>query len=670
MADEKAIATIRTLSADIVEQAKSGHPGAPMGMAPIAHVLFSKVMNYSSADAKWMNRDRFVLSNGHASALLYSMLHLAGYKTWSLDTLKTFRQLDSAAAGHPENHEEGIEVTTGPLGQGVSNAVGIALAEAHYAAKYNTADFKLIDHYTYVTVGDGCLQEGVSSESASVAGHLGLGKLIVLYDDNKITIDGSTDLSFTEDVLARYAAYGWHTSTVENGDTDVAAIEKAIEEAKAVTDKPSLIKVSTVIGFGAPTKAGSHKVHGAPLGTDELAALKTKFGFSPEESFVVPADTQELYAAYAKQGNAKAAAWNELLEKYVAANPELGAEFKQRISGELPAGWDTDYPTFSPEDKASSTRVISGEILNHFATKLPQLFGGSADLNPSCFTYLKNSKDVQKGSYDNLNIHYGVREHAMSSISNGLDSYGGVIPFCSTFLNFIGYAYGAVVLSALSKHQVLYIFTHDSVFLGEDGPTHQPIEKYALVRATPNINFIRPADGNEVVAGYIAALRASSTPTVFSLSRQGLPQLKGSSVEKALKGGYVLSDCEGTPELILVGTGSETSLLPPVQEKLTSNKIRVVSLPCWELFDQQSEEYRLSVFPDGVPVLSVEAASTTGWGRYAHASVGIDRFGASAPGGQIKTEFGMNVENVTAKAIATLAFYTGKTVYSRLSTPF
>jgi len=542
------------------------------------------------------------------------------------------------------------------------------------AQRFNRESFHLIDHYTYVFCGDGCLQEGVSGEAASLAGHLGLGKLIVLYDDNHITIDGSTDLSFSEDVCLRYQAYGWHTLTVEQGDTDTAKINEAILAAKKVTDKPTLIKVTTVIGYGS-SKAGTHGVHGSPLGDDDLAAVKTKFGLDPNQKFFIPDGVRAVYDRTAA-GAKEEAEWTSLFAKYAEKHPELAAEFTRRMSGKLPDGWDKDLPTFSPSDAAKATRLTSGDILNHFAKKLPELFGGSADLNPSCFTYLKSDKDFQKGHYDQRNVRYGVREHAMSAISNGLSAYGGFIPFCSTFLNFIGYAYGAVVLTALSHLQVLFVFTHDSIYLGEDGPTHQPIEKYLTCRGTPNLNFWRPADGNETVATYVSAISARKTPTVMSLSRQNLPNLEGSSTEKALRGGYVLSESDPNtvPNIILVGTGSETSVCATAAKKLKEQnkdlRVRVVSLPCWEVFDAQPAEYRASVFPRQSIVLSVEAGTVAGWDRYAHASIGIDTFGASAPGNALQKHFGFTPEDVVAKAEKCVKFFEGQTVLSRLEKPF
>jgi len=516
------------------------------------------------------------------------------------------------------------------------------------------------NNYTYVFCGDGCLQEGVTSEACSLAGHLGLGKLIVLYDDNKITIDGETDLSFTEDVNKRMESYGWHTLHVVDGNHDLAGINKAIEEAKAVKDKPSFIKVSTIIGFGA-TKQGTEGVHGTPLGDNDVKLVKEKFGFDPEKKYVIPEEVKKYYDMTEK-GKVLEEEWNAKLAKYTIEYPELGRELKRRIAHELPEGWEASFPRFKPSDQAVATRLTSGKILNHAANILPELFGGSADLNPSCFTYLKSDKDFQKGSYQYRNVRFGVREHAMSAICNGLAAYGTFIPFCSTFLNFIGYAYGAVVLSALSHLRVLYVFTHDSIFLGEDGPTHQPIEKYALVRATPDINFWRPGDGNEVSACYISSIRSRHTPTVMSLTRQNVPNLEGSSIESALKGGYIISD-NPNPSIILVGTGSELHLVVQAKEKVNA---RVVSLPCWEIFDAQPLEYRKSVFPPGIPVLSVEAGSTLGWSKYAHASIGLDTFGASGTGTQLAKHFGFTVENVVEKANQTIAFYKGKHVESKV----
>jgi len=658
------INTIRCFAADMVQNAKSGHPGAPMGLAPTAHILFSKYLRFNPKNDKWPNRDRFFLSNGHACALLYLMMHLAGNPFWTLDVLKKFRRLESPAAGHPEGHYPGVETSTGPLGQGFANGVGAAIAEAHLEQRFNREGFNLIDNYTYVICGDGCLHEGISAEAASLAGHLGLGKLIVLYDDNHVTIDGGTDLAWSEDVIGRFNAYGWHTQKITKGDNDVDGIDRAISEAKSVKDKPSFIQVTTTIGFGSD-KQGTCKVHGSPLGDDDVANVKRKFGRDPEEKFVLSGSVRQVYDMTEK-GEKYESEWNDLVERYTKKYPTEAAEFKRRFDGTLPEGWDKDLPTFSHKDDPVATRISSGKILNHFAEKMPEIFGGSADLNPSCFTYLKFDKDFQKGSYDQRNVRFGVREHAMASICNGISSYGGIIPFCSTFLNFMGYALGAVVLSAMTGHQVLYIFTHDSIFLGEDGPTHQPIEKAAICRAMPNLHFWRPADGNETVAAYVSALRSRQNPTVFSLSRQSVPHLEGSSTEKALRGGYIILQEEGDkPDIILVSTGSETHICIEAAQK-SHLKIRVVSLPCWELFDEQPLDYRRRIFPDDVPVLSVEAGVTMGWSKYAHSSIGIDRFGLSGSVPDLQKHFKFTPDDIVKRSKEFADQYKQRTVQSKI----
>jgi len=659
------INTIRCFAADVVQNAKSGHPGAPMGLAPTAHILFSKYLRFNPKNDKWPNRDRFFLSNGHASALLYLMMHLAGNPFWTLDVLKTFRRLESPAAGHPEGHYPGIETSTGPLGQGFANGVGAAIAEAHLEQRFNRDGFNLINNYTYVFCGDGCLHEGITAEAASLAGHLGLGKLIVLYDDNHVTIDGSTELAWTEDVIGRFKAYGWHTQKITKGDNDVDAIDRAISEAKSVKDKPSFIQVTTTIGYGSD-KQGTCKVHGTPLGEEDVANVKRKFGMDPEEKFVLPDSVRQVYDMTEK-GEKYESEWNDLVERYTKKYPTEAAEFKRRFDGTLPEGWDKDLPTFSQKDDPVATRISSGKILNHFAEKIPEIFGGSADLNPSCYTYLKFDKDFQKGSYDQRNVRFGVREHSMAAICNGISSYGGIIPFCSTFLNFIGYALGAVVLSAMTGHQVLYIFTHDSIFLGEDGPTHQPIEKAAICRAMPNLHFWRPADGNETVAAYVSAIRSRQNPTAFSLSRQNLPHLRGSSTEKALRGGYIIKpESEGDkPDLILVSTGSETHICVEAAQK-SDLKIRVVSLPCWELFDEQPLDYRTRIFPDDVPVLSVEAGVTMGWSKYAHSSIGIDRFGLSGSVSDLQKHFKLTPDDIVHRSKEFADQHKQRTVQSKL----
>ncbi|KAG0369285.1 transketolase [Gamsiella multidivaricata] len=660
--DTHAINTIRVLAADTVFKSNSGHPGAPMGCAPMAHLLFAHYMNYNPKNAKWAKRDRFVLSNGHACALQYILLHLAGYPT-SMDDLKAFRQLNSKTPGHPESHiTVGIEVTTGPLGQGFANAVGLAIGEAHMAATFNKPGYELFDNYTYMITGDGCLQEGVASEAASLAGHLQLGKLIALYDDNHITIDGETEVSFTEDVVKRFESYGWHVIVVKDGNSDLEGIAHAIEEAKKVTNKPSLIKVYTTIGFGSLMQ-GTEKVHGSPLKADDIVQLKKNMGFNPEETFAVPQSTYDLYHARAAKGAALNQEWDALVEKYSAEYPELSAELKRRLNKDLPEDWAKALPRFTPADKPVATRKLSEAVLNKVADLLPELMIGSADLTGSNLTRWKTAVDFQPdnsgiGNYAGRYLRYGVREHGMSAIMNGLDAYGGIIPAGATFLNFISYASGAVRLSALSGHRVIYIMTHDSIGLGEDGPTHQPIETMAMIRATPNLVDLRPADGNETSGAYLFAITAKHRPSVLALTRQDLPQLEGSSIEKTLHGGYVLQEVEGA-DVTLVGTGSEVSLCVDAAKLLAEQgiKARIVSMPSTTLFDEQSHEYRASVFIDGVPTVAVEAMTTFGWDRYAHECIGIDTFGASGPFKEVYKHFGLVPDVVAGKVEKIVAFY-------------
>lgn len=668
----KCVNAVRVLAADTVQKANSGHPGAPMGCAPMAHALWGSIMKYNPKNPKWSNRDRFVLSNGHSCALLYVMLHLTGYPL-SMDDLKAFRQLGSITPGHPENHiTAGVEVSTGPLGQGISNAVGLAIAQTHIAAHFNTEDFTVSDNFTYVICGDGCLQEGISSEASSLAGHLGLGKLIVLYDDNKITIDGPTDLSFTEDVLKRYEAYGWHTSAVEDGNTP-DGIAAAVLAAKAVTDKPSIIKVSTIIGYGSKNQ-GLEKTHGAPLGAADIANVKTKFGFDPEAHFSVPEDVAAFYAAAGASAGAAEAEWNATFEAYAKANPEKAAEYRRRFAGELPEGWEAALPSFSPEESAIGTRKTSGKVLNAVAGAIPEVLGGSADLTPSNITLLDMSGDYQKDSRDGRYLRFGVREHAMAAVSNGMAAYGGLIPYCATFLNFCGYAMGAVRVTALSHLRVLYIFTHDSIGLGEDGPTHQPVEMVASLRATPNFFLFRPADGNEVAGSYKWAVAKKDAPSGFALSRQNLPHLAGSSADKVAKGAYVVheggdeSKSDAGVDLIFVASGSEVSLCIDAAAKLSA-RVRVVSMPCMKLYEAQSLEYKRELFPAGVPVFSVEALSTFGWSKHAHVHHGVDAFGLSAPGDDAMAHFGFTVDNIAGKAEKVLAFYKDNAVPDLLNKP-
>lgn len=630
-----------------------------MGAAPMAFVLWNRLMRFNPKNPKWFNRDRFVLSAGHGCMLQYAMLHLTGYDSVTLDDIKQFRQWESKTPGHPENFmTEGVEVTTGPLGQGIANGVGLAIAEAHLAAKFNKPDSQLVDHYTYVILGDGCNMEGVSGEACSLAGHLGLGKLIALYDDNHISIDGSTDISFTEDVNKRFEAYGWHVQHVEKGNDDLDGIQKAIEAAKAVTDKPSFIKVTTTIGYGSPKKAGTAGVHGAALGGDEVKATRKNLGWE-YEPFVVPEDALKHFREAVERGASLEAEWNQTWATYKTKYSADAAEFERMTSGTLPEGWEKALPTYTPADKALATRKHSEVTLNALAPVIPELIGGSADLTHSNLTFLEVSGSFLKGQYENRNLRFGVREHGMGAICNGIALHGsGLIPYGATFLVFTDYMRPAIRLSALSEAGSIWVMTHDSIALGEDGPTHQPIETVASLRAIPDLLVMRPADGNEVSGAYKVAIENRKRPTLIALTRQGLPNLPGSSIENAAKGAYVASDSDGTPDIILIGTGSEVSLCEEAADKLRGEgkKVRVVSMPCWKLFDEQDEAYRESVLPKAVTKrLAVEAGASFGWGRYVgneSNTVCINRFGASAPGGVAMKNFGFTVENVVAKAKA------------------
>jgi transketolase len=631
----------------------------------MAFVLWDRFMRFNPKNPTWLNRDRFLLSAGHGSMLQYALLYLTGYEDLTLEDLKQFRQWESKTPGHPENFmNPGVEITTGPLGQGIANGVGIAMAEAHMAAKFNKPDFPIIDHYTYVILGDGCNMEGVSAEACSLAGHLGLGKLIALYDDNHISIDGSTDLSFTEDVGKRYEAYGWHVLVVENGNTDLDAIHKAIETAKSVTDKPTLIKVRTTIGYGSPNKADSHDVHGSALGASEVEATRKNLGWE-YEPFDIPEDALAHWRKAIERGAKIEDEWNQLYARYKEKYPQEAAELDRLHEAILPEGWDSVLPTYTPEDKAEATRVQSGRTLNALAGVLPELIGGSADLAPSNNTLLKSSGDFQKGQYENRNLRFGVREHGMGAICNGLALDGsGLIPYCATFLVFTDYMRAAIRLSALSEAGVIYVMTHDSIQLGEDGPTHQPVEHIASLRAIPDLLVIRPADGNETSGAYKVAIEGArgigpnnkTRPSVLAFSRLAQPHLPNTSIEGVTKGAYILSDSDGTPDLILIGTGSETQLCVKAAEQLRGEgkKVRVVSMPCWELFEEQDAEYRESVLPKAVTKrISVEAGTSFGWCKYTGSegtSISIDTFGASAPGPVCMEKFGFTVDNVVAKA--------------------
>jgi transketolase len=653
--------SIRFLAIDAINKSKSGHPGLPMGAAPMSFVLWDKFLRHNPKNPQWFNRDRFVLSAGHGCMLQYAMLHLTGYDSVSMEDIKQFRQWGSRTPGHPENFETaGVEVTTGPLGQGVCNAVGLAIAEAHLAAKFNKPGCTVVDHYTYTLMGDGCNMEGISGEACSLAGHLGLGKLIALYDDNHISIDGSTDIAFTEDVSKRFEAYGWHVLHVEDGNTDLAAIEKAIAEAKKVTDKPTMIKVTTTIGYGSPNRAGTGGIHGAMLDTDETLATRENLGWE-YGFFEIPEDALGRYRQAIDKGASAEAEWEATLATYRSKYAAEAAEFERMLSGQLPDGWEKALPVYTPDDKALATRKNSEVTLNALASVLPELIGGSADLTHSNLTELKISGDFQKGAYENRNIHFGVREHGMGAICNGIALHNsGLIPYCATFLVFTDYMRGAIRLSALSEAGVIYVMTHDSIGLGEDGPTHQPVETVAALRAIPNLYVIRPADGNETSGAYKIAVNKRKAPTLMCFSRQNLRNLPGSSIDAVAKGAYIMSDSDGTPELILIGTGSEVELCEDAAEKLRADgkKVRVVSMPCWKLYEEQDAAYKESVLPKAVRKrLVVEAMSSFGWAKYYGDEgdmIAVDTFGASAPGGVMMEKFGYTIDNVVARAKALL----------------
>jgi transketolase len=651
--DTECINTIRFLAVDGVNKSNSGHPGAPMGQAPIGYVLFAEEMNYNPADSAWPNRDRFVLSSGHGCMLQYSLLHLAGFDSVSMDDIKQFRQWGSRTPGHPENFEtDGIEVTTGPLGMGISNAVGLAIAERHLASVYNTDDMQLIDHHTYCILGDGCMQEGISHESCSLAGHLGLGKLIAFYDDNGITIDGHTELSFTEDVGKRFEAYGWQVLSVEDGNTDVDAIRRAVAEAKAETSRPTLIKVKTIIGYGSPNKADTHNAHGAPLGKEEAALTRKNLGWKYGE-FEVPQVAYDTFRANAKKGAMKQQEWKELWGRYQAKYPDLGKQFQRAVMDKkLPQGWDDALPKYSPADKGKATRITSQECLNALSPVLPELIGGSADLAPSNMTLVKNSGDFEKGQYENRNMRFGIREFGMGAIGNAMAlDRTGLVPYVATFLIFSDYMRNSIRLAALSKAGTIFVFTHDSVAVGEDGPTHQPIEQIPSLRMIPNLVVMRPADGNETSGAYKVAVERSKSgdgPTLMCMSRQALPNLEKSSIANVEKGAYETTDCKD-PNLILIATGSEVGLCMGAAKEL-GGKVRVVSMPSCEIFHAQPQSYKDALLPAAVPKLSVEAAMTVGWSAFSDAQIGINVFGASGPGDICLDKFGLNIPNVVSCA--------------------
>jgi transketolase len=675
--DDLCINTIRMLSVDMVQKANSGHPGMPMGAAPMAYVLWTRFLKHNPRHPRWSDRDRFVLSAGHGSALLYSLLHLAGYDV-SLEEIKHFRQWGSKTPGHPEFGETpGVESTTGPLGQGFPNGVGMAMAERFLASKFNRPGFEIVNHYTYAIVSDGDLMEGVASEAASLAGHFKLGKLIYLFDNNRITLAGETALTFTEDVGRRFEAYGWHVQSVEDGN-DIEAIAEAIRAGQKETTRPSLISVRTHIGYGSPHKQDTFEVHGSPLGPEEVIATKKNLGWPVEPAFYIPDEALSHFRKALERGEEVEAEWNGKIDAYRKAYPDPMKEWDRMMASKLPAGWDKDIPVFPPDAKGVATRSVGGQVMNAIASHFPSFIGGSADLNPSTNTALKGLGNFQpprpedgalQGSvpgpwgYEGANVAFGVREHAMGSILNGLALHGGLLPFGSTFMVFSDYMRPAIRLAALMRLHVVYIFTHDSIGLGEDGPTHQPIEHLLTLRAIPGLTVIRPADANETAEAWKAAMQVDG-PVALIMTRQAVPVIDRNKYHPAdglCRGAYVLADSgPGKPEVILISSGSEVHLALKAYEKLSAEgmRVRVVSMPSWELFERQPEGYRKEVFPSDITArISVEAGSTLGWHRYVGSSgiaVGIDRFGASAPGNVVFEKFGFTLENLLARVKALL----------------
>ncbi|MBI3163289.1 MAG: transketolase [Chloroflexi bacterium] len=660
--EEKSIQTIRFLAADAVQAANSGHPGTPMGAATLAYVLWTRHLRHNPSDPKWFNRDRFILSPGHASTLLYSLLHLTGYDL-PLDEIKRFRQWESLTPGHPEHGlTSGVEVTTGPLGQGIANGVGMAIAEQWLAARFNQPDHKIVDHFTYTIVSDGDLQEGVSAEAASLAGTLKLGRLIYLYDSNRIQIEGSTEIAFTENVGKRFEAYGWQVIGPVDGD-DLDAVDSAIRAGQNEADRPTLIICRTHIGFGAPTKQDTASAHGEPLGRDELAAAKKTAGWNPDESFFIPADVLAHMRSAKDKGATLEQEWKDGFSGWKNDHPEDAYTFETQLSGDLPEGWSSGLVNlFHADDKPIASREASGKVLKALAPNLPALMGGSADLAPSTKTILKGQGDFNAENHAGRNLHFGVREHAMGSIANGMALHGGVIPYTATFLVFADYMRPALRLAALMEQRVIFVFTHDSIGLGEDGPTHQPIEQLLTLRAIPNLTVIRPADARETAEAWRAALFNQHGPTAIILSRQNLPMLERDKDSIGLSSGaYILWQTEGKPDIILMGSGSETQYALEAGKQLAAQgiKVRVVSFPSWELFEKQTQEYRESVLPKDVRArVAIEAALPLGWEKYVGldgAIVGLDHFGASAPAATLYEKFGITSEHVVIEAQRLLA---------------
>jgi transketolase len=656
--EQLGINTVRVLSADAVQKANSGHPGTPMGLAAVGDVLWTKVMSYNPHDPNWPNRDRFILSCGHACMLQYSYLYLTGYDL-TLDDIKNFRKLHSKTAGHPEyGLLAGIEVTTGPLGQGFANGVGMGIGQQYLANRYNKPDFKLFDYKIYAICSDGDIMEGVASEAASLAGHLKLGHLIYIYDDNQITIEGETSLAFNEDVTERFQGYGWHVQSVADGN-DTEAIYAAIKNAQEEVERPSLIRVRTHIGFGSPNRVDTPEAHGSPLGPDEVRLVKENFGFDPDKSFVIPEEVLNYYREKGNKGVKTENEWNELYKKYKEKYPAEAAEYELFKSGNLPTGWKDNLPVFKPTEKGVATRKASGKMLNAIAAKLPLLIGGSADLAPSTDTNLKDFQSFTNENHSGRNFHFGIREHAMGAVLNGMALTKGIIPYGATFLIFSDYMRPPIRLAAIMGIRPIFIYTHDSIGLGEDGTTHQPVEQLIGLRSVPNLTVIRPADANETVQAWVATLEHKDGPVAIILTRQELPEIdqdKYAKAEGLQQGAYILSDCENEPQLLLMGSGSEVHLLVEAQAKLKEESIssRVISFPSWELFDAQSEEYKQTILPKNVRKrLAVEAGSPIGWCKYVTDDgdvIGITKFGESAPGKQVMKEYGFSVENVVTKA--------------------
>lgn len=653
--DELCINTIRCLSIDAIQKANSGHPGAPMGLAPAGYVLWTRILKHNPNNPGWIDRDRFVLSGGHASMLLYSLLHLTGYPL-SLDDIKNFRQLGSKTPGHPEyGHTPGVETTTGPLGQGFANAVGMAIAEQHLATRFNRDDLNIVNHFTYVMCGDGDLMEGISYEAASLAGHLGLGKLICMYDDNEISIEGNTDITFTEDVPTRFKACGWQVLPLEDG-ADVPEIYRALRTAQNETNRPSLIILKTHIAHGSPNKQDTADAHGAPLGEEEVALTKQQLGFPKDQHFYIPDEALNHFRKCADAGVELEDAWLAKYRQYADQYPELANLWVNALTQFLPAEWDADLPAFLSEDGPIATRAASGKVLNKIAEIVPGLMGGSADLAPSNKTLLACCGEFQKGCCGERNIRFGVREHAMAAVMSGMYLHGGLRPYGGTFLIFSDYMRPAIRVASLMNLPVIYVFTHDSVAVGEDGPTHQPVEQLASLRAIPGLTVIRPADANETADAWRHAIKATSGPVALALSRQKLPVVEpGLTTGKLESGAYVLKDSDGTPDIILIATGGEVAVTLEAGKKLDEKGIaaRVVSMPSWELFDKTSDGYKDSVLMPGVPRISVEAGSPMGWERYtlrSDAIIGIDRFGTSAPGGEVLKTYGFHADAIVKKA--------------------